>query len=627
MQTAVDLLCKQNRKIVEFTSRGFFREAILLFKQLHSDDPHHLTCLAIVLPSVIKACQIQLEHLSTGLQIHALLIKTAHHRFQIPISNSLLMFYVKHSHIRQARFLFDTMPVKDVVSWACMINAYVQTHFLSEALILFKLLLDTRGGGGDIWADAVFRAKPQLVAMVISVCGRTGNLGFGKQIHAKIAVMSLHRCALISSSLVHISTSLVGLYSRCLEFSDARKVFARMSEKNIVSWTALINGSLTAGDHRLCFELFRSQEMWDHGVNPNRATLLAILSACGQMGAFRHGKQIHGYSFRHDLYSSDMIVAALVDMYTRCRETLASRYGLLVFQSHESRDVVMWSSIIHGHVRNGDVIGALTLFHQMRTEDVIKPNSVTMLAIIRACTGIGRVWFDLGTWIHTLVIKYGFSSDVVVANSLIDMYAQCGFLNHSIQTFKEMPARDKVSWSSMISSLGYHGRGEEAVSLYRDLSKLDDDSGLIDEITLLAVLSACNHSGLIDEGRAIFNHAVKNHGDLLSSQHYACYADLLGRGGQIEEAHEVVTNTIRQTTCTRMLTSLISACKSDGRFNEAVGLGCKLIEKDPSNPDSYGLLSQVHAENGEWMRAEKLRFLMRRRRLIKCSGRSWIVTN
>lgn len=156
MQFGVDLLCKQNQKIIEFDSRGFFREAILLFEQLRSANHGHLKSLAIVLPSVIKACQMQLEQLCMGLQIHALLIKTAHHRTQIPISNSLIILYAKHFHVRQARLLFDTMPVKDAISWTSMINAYVRNNFLSESLLLFKQLFGT----GGCWADAVLLTKP-----------------------------------------------------------------------------------------------------------------------------------------------------------------------------------------------------------------------------------------------------------------------------------------------------------------------------------------------------------------------------------------------------------------------------------------------------------------------------------
>ncbi|WOG87459.1 hypothetical protein DCAR_0206684 [Daucus carota subsp. sativus] len=58
---------------------------------------------------------------------------------------------------------------------------------------------------------------------------------------------------------------------------------------------------------------------------------------------------------------------------------------------------------------------------------------------------------NLGIQLHCSVVKLGFCSNMYVATSLVDMYGKCGYILHAQQMFDEMPHRNVVSFSSLIT--------------------------------------------------------------------------------------------------------------------------------------------------------------------------------
>lgn len=184
---------------------------------------------------------------------------------------------------------------------------------------------------------------------------------------------------------------------------------------------------------------------------------------------------------------------------------------------------MIWSSIIRGYSQSGDLSEAMKLFSRMRLER-IEPNSVTLLAIISSCTRQSFLSHGLG--VHCYIMKAGLNFDVSIGNALMNMYSKCGSITSSHQIFNEMAARDFVSWSTLISGYGFHGYGEEALQLFLEMQ----ESGVEpDALTVLAILSACNHAGLVKEAETLFNNVMKEKKIALAIEHYACYVDRSSR--------------------------------------------------------------------------------------------------
>ncbi|XP_027365486.1 pentatricopeptide repeat-containing protein At4g31070, mitochondrial [Abrus precatorius] len=577
--------------IKTLVSKGLYHYTLQFFTELHLYD--HCS-ISSALPSVIKACSSAQYH-AFGTQLHCFALKTGSHSEPF-VSNSIISMYAKFSDIESARQVFDTMPHRDLITWNSMINGYLQNGCLEEALETFK----------DVYLIGLV-PKPELLASMISFCGRKMGSRVGRQIHALLVVDER-----IKQS-VFLSTALVDFYFRSDDSLMALRVFDGMEVKNEVSWTAMISGCTANQDYDEAFACFRAMQL--EGVRPNKVTSIALLPACAKSGFFKHGKEIHGYAFRHGFESSPNFSSALINMYCQCGES--PHHAELIFEGSSSRDVVLWSSIIGSYSRRGDSYEALKLFNRMRTEKT-EPNYVTLLAAISACTNLSSLKHGCG--LHGYIFKFGFSCNTSVGNALINMYAKCGCLDGSCKIFLEMPSRDSVTWSSLISAYGFHGCGEQALQLFHEMKERGVKP---DAITILAILSACNHSGLVTEGQRIFKQVNEDCEIPLTMEHYACLVDLLGRSGKLEDALEIL-RTMPMKPSARMWSSLVSACKLHGRLDIAEMLAPQLIRSEPNNGANYTLLNMIYAEHGHWLDIEQVREAMKLQRLKKCYGFSRI---
>jgi pentatricopeptide repeat protein len=472
-----------------------------------------------------------------------------------------------------------------------MINCYLQNGYCGKALEMFK----------EMYLCG-FAPKLELIAGIISACAWTGEFRLGRQIHGLVFVDGM-----IKDS-VFLSTALVDLYLRCHDsLVLALRVFEGMDVKNEVSWTAMISGCATNQNYDMAIDCFR--EMQVAGMKPNRVTLLTVLPAFAELGYIEHGKEIHAYAFCRGFDSDHHISAALIHMYCKCHKTLHS--ADISFEKSIVKDVVMWSLIIGSYAQSRNSAKAMKLFSQMQMEG-IEPNSVTLLAILSACTSLSSLKHGCG--VHGYILKSGLNFDIFIGNALINMYAKCGCLMASDQIFREMPTRDCTSWSTLISGYGLHGCGEEALQLFHEMQ----DRGIEpDAMTFLALLSTCNHTGLVKEGQKIFDCVMKDDKIPLTVEHYGCFINLLGRSGKLDDACEVV-RAMPMKPSTRIWSSLVSACKVHGRLEIAEKLAHWLIESEPDNAANYTLLCMVYAEAGNWLGVEEVRRFTRVQGLKKC---------
>ena len=591
-------------KVKEMVVRGAYDQTLVFYKQhLHPSTPSALHAIIPIFPSLIKATSLA-PSLDFGLQLHCLVLKMGSHSHSI-ISNSLLSMYAKFSQVEAALLVFNTMTHRDTITWSSLVNCYAQNGYFKEASEMLKEMY-----------TAGFLPKPQLIASIISICGRSGELRLGRQIHALVtADLRIKEELELESEQgsVFLSTALLDMYLRCGDCLMAFRVFDRIKLKNHVSWTAMVSGCCANGNYDVALHCFRA--MLVEGIRPNRVTLLALLPACANLGGAKHAKQLHGYAFRHGFESDFHFSAALVHFYGEFGEALRS--AKLIFERMTHKDVVMWSTIIKSYSAGGNYSEAIRLFREMQLEG-IAPNSVTLLPIISACTNLSS--HNHGRGVHGFAFKSGLSSQVVIGNSLINMYSKCGCLMASHQIFQEMLRRDSVSWSTLISAHGLHGQGEKALQLFREMQERGAD---VDAITFLAVLSACNHTGLVKEGQELFNDAMKDNKISLTMEHYACYIDLLGRSGKLQDACDMI-NTMPMKPSTRIWSSFVSACKVHGRLQFAEMLAHQLVKLEPGNAANYTLLSMVYAESSNWMGVEEVRKVMRDRGLRKNYGFSQI---
>jgi pentatricopeptide repeat protein len=272
---------------------------------------------------------------------------------------------------------------------------------------------------------------------------------------------------------------------------------------------------------------------------PLRYSLSAALSAASFLAALPEGRQLHALAAKAGLPPAHTVVAnSLVHLYASCG---LPRDALAIFRRVPDKSLVSWNAAVDALAGNGDHLGALDLFREMQGGTDLSPDAYTVQSLLGACAGAGAL--SLGLYTHALLLRElgsgataAVSRDVLINNSLVDLYGKCGAVELARQVFDRMPVRDLASWNAMILTLANHGRVRESLDLVHRMTQAENITP--NAITFVAVLSACNHGGLVDEGRRHFAAMTSEYGIRPRIEHYRCMVDLLAQAGFIEEALE-----------------------------------------------------------------------------------------
>jgi len=243
------------------------------------------------------------------------------------------------------------------------------------------------------------------------------------------------------------------------------------------------------------------------------------------------------------------------------------------------------------------------------------PNRVTMINALHACAHSSNV--EMGTWIHGVVKREGWELDVILGTALIDMYGKCGRLEEGVSVFWSMKERNVFTWNAVVKGLALAKSGQEAIWWF---NRMEKEGVRADEVTVLAVLSACSHSGLVDKGKEVFGLLVDGrYGFCANVKHYACMVDVLARSGRLHEAVELMRRMPFGPT-KAMWGSLLFGSKAQGDLELGLLAAEKLIELEQENSTYYVHLSNMYAAMGRWGDVENVRGVMKDRQLTKDLG-------
>ncbi|KAK4774055.1 hypothetical protein SAY87_029074 [Trapa incisa] len=408
-------------------------------------------------------------------------------------------------------------------------------------------------------------------------------------------------------------TALVDMYSKCRLLCGSVKAFRELESKDVVSWNAMLSSFLSHGlvkDAICMFERMKEEE-----VEWNEFTMCSMLKACTMSRASSQGKQVHGMVVK---MGRDFVVlgTSLIDFYSSVQDI---DEAIKVYSSlGESKDGVMCNSMIAGCVKNKRYKEAFEIMCSMR------PNVVALTTALAACSENSDLW--IGRQIHCMAARLGFTLDTQLCNSLLDMYAKCGKVANSETLFHCIPQKDVISWTAMIDAYRVHGYGLQAFMLFNKMGE-SHDGVPPNSVTLLAVLSACGHSGLVEQGRACFGLAQEKYNLVVYPKHYACFIDSLGRAGHMEEAWSVFVEMAEEKHMghsAEVWAALLNACRLNGDISKGEYVAKHLLELEPNNPGNYVIIRNFYAAIGRWDLVEETRILMSKRGIKKEAGGSWV---
>lgn len=306
---------------------------------------------------------------------------------------------------------------------------------------------------------------------------------------------------LVGTLEIYFCNNLISCYAKLGRLKDAREVFDGMSDKNVVSWTALLNGYSRMGSNDEFWEVLKL--MVDGNVEINSLTLCCILKFCGKVFDFEVGRQIHGFMIKKDR-SNVILKSSLLYFYAQCGRISDA---FTVFDRMERLDVVTWTTMITACAQTSEGNQALMMFLEMQDLG-FRPNEFTVSSVLKACADEKGLRF--GMQLHGAILKGMYPVDVFVESGLIGMYSKSNKVDDARTVFDMMPSRNTVTWTSMITGYAQHGRSEEAISLFH---RMKARRILANSSTVVSILGACGSLRCLSLGKEIHTQIFKNHID------------------------------------------------------------------------------------------------------------------
>ncbi|WJX81189.1 hypothetical protein P8452_64106 [Trifolium repens] len=429
-----------------------------------------------------------------------------------------------------------------------------------------------------------------------------------KQVHAQM-IISSHINDEFAASRLFSSFAL----SPFGNLDHATRIFSSMHKPNSFMWNTLIRAQQQP--HKSLSIYISMRRL---GVLPGKHTFPFLLKACSSLSnPLLPCKQVHSHVVKFGLCFDCHVSNGLVRGYCVSGDLVDARY---MFDEIPMKSLSLWTTMICGYAQNFCYNEALELFEGMIVEG-FEPNGATLASVLSACARSGCL--ELGERIHEFMRVKGVEVGVILGTALVYMYAKNGVILMARKLFDEMPERNVVTWNAMICGLASHGHVEDALSLFESMQK----EGIVvpNGVTFVGVLNACCHAGLIDVGREVFCSMKVVYGIEPKIEHYGCMVDLLGRGGKLLEAEEIIKRMPWKPDVV-MLGSLLGASKNNGNTEVAERVVKEILNLEPHNHGVHVALSNMYAEAGQWQEVSRLRKMMKEEKLKKDPGWSLVAT-
>lgn len=568
----------------------------------------------------------------------------------------------KSGRITSARQVFDEMPDRDTVAWNTMLTGYSHLGLHQEAISLFTHLRFSHAKPDDYSFTAI-----------LSTCASVRDVIFGRQIQCLVIRSGYCVSLPVNNSLIDMYgkcsdtlsanrvfrdmcnesrnevtwCSLLFAYMNAAQFAAALDVFVEMPKRVAFAWNIMISGHAQCGKIESCLRLFK--EMLESEFEPDCYTFSSLMNACADSSSLVYGRMVHGVMVKNGWDSAVEAKNSVLSFYAKvgckddamkeldsievlnqvswnssidaCMRIGETDKALEVFHLAPEKNIVTWTTMIAGYSRNGDGERALRFFVEM-VKYGVDSDHFAFGAVLHACSGLALLGH--GKMIHGCLIHHGFQGYAYVGNALVNLYAKCGDIDKSNRAFGDIANKDLVSWNTMLFAFGVHGLADQALKLYDNMRA----SGIKpDNVTFIGLLTTCSHSGLVEEGCAIFESMVKDYGIPLEVDHLTCMIDMFGRSGHLTEAKELgstYTSLVTNASNNSSWEALLGSCSTHLHTELGREVGKVLKIAEPSEEMSFVLLSNLYCSSGLWKEAEDVRREMVERGMKKTPGCSWI---
>ncbi|XP_020578653.1 pentatricopeptide repeat-containing protein At5g66520-like [Phalaenopsis equestris] len=517
-------------------------------------------------------------------QAHARLLKLNPHPFDGRAATQLLSSFSLSpcSNLSYPSAILAALHNPSPFHWNSLIHSISTSKSPIKALSLFRFLLRRGLKPNNHTFPPLLKSCPSLLHLLM--------------IHAHVVKGGLDPDPYIQSALIH-------MYS-AMDLIAARKVFEGCSKFEAFCCNAMIDGFIKNGEVDLARSVFDRMECRDV-ISWN-----TMINGYAVLGCLDDAKQLFEEMPQRNVVSWNCLLAG----HAKCGDVDGARQ---TFAEMPNRDVISWNSMLSCYSQNGHSVAALALFDEMQCAGM-RPTEATLVSLLSACSQIGAL--DRGERIHAFIRDSGVELDAVLATALVDMYAKCGRIAEAIGIFHSIEHKDVHAWNAIMAGLSIHGLAAEALDLFDEMVK---SCARPDDITFVAVLSACSHAGMVEEGRRVLASMKGSYQVDPKVEHYGCLIDMLARAGLLEEAMEL-TRVMPMQPNAQAWGALLGGCRIHRNSEVAEEVGRRLLGLQPKHSGRYILLSNIYATANRWQEATTLRNMMANNGVPKNPGVSVI---
>uniref|UniRef100_A0ACD5UQD6 Uncharacterized protein n=3 Tax=Avena sativa TaxID=4498 RepID=A0ACD5UQD6_AVESA len=434
---------------------------------------------------------------------------------------------------------------------------------------------------------------------LLRACARVPCITTGSALHAAAIRLGL-------DTDLFVRTALIQFYGRCSAAGAARALFESMIIPSEVSWTAIITAYVDCGD------VLSARKLFDRIPHRNVVHWNAM---------------VHGYVKCGDLESARRLFEEMPERTAAAHTSLIGGYAKagnmqgarLLFDKLQDQDVFVWSAMISGYAQNGYPREALRIFKEFREKDIC-PDELVIVALMTACSQLGNIM--LAKWIEGYIMSYSIDmKNAHVLAGLVNMNAKCGNMERATVLFESMPVRDVFSYCSMMQGHCLHGSANKAVELF---SRMLLEGLSPDNAVFTVVLTACNHAGLVEEGKKYFGMMKNEYLIVPCGDHYACLVSLLGRFGMLRDAYELIKS-MPGKPHPGSWGALLGGCILHGDIELGKIAAQKLFKIEPDNAGNYVSLSNIYANTDRWVDVSEVRAEMTGKGITKIAGRTLVL--
>ncbi|CAJ1966954.1 unnamed protein product [Sphenostylis stenocarpa] len=362
-----------------------------------------------------------------------------------------------HGDMNYAVRVFDRIEKPDTFMWNTMIRGFGMARQPEKAIDLFRRM---QQGKCDVAVADTF-----TFSFILKIIGGLSSVTLGKQLHCSILKLGLQTHTYVRNSLMH-------MYGMVKDIETAHNLFEEIPNADLVAWNSIIDCHVHCRHYKQALHLFA--RMLRSGLQPDHATLVVILSACGAIGALDFGRRIHSSLVQQHTKLGDntSISNSLIHMYAKCG-AVGEAYH--VFSSMKGKNVISWNVMILGLASHGNGEEALALFAKMVQQNVERPNDVTFLGVLSACSHGGLVNEGI-QYIDIMGKDYSIQPTIKHYGCLVDLLGRAGLVEDACNLIKNMPVEcNAIVWRTLLAACRLHGHVQLGEMIRKRLLELEPD--------------------------------------------------------------------------------------------------------------------------------------------------------